>query len=471
MELNKLTQEYYINTILKEYKYYWNKVDFAAKLGKLNILKLLFQIGEKGTNSTIEKAVQNGHLNIVQYLITQNYKVNNCAFICATFCNHLHILEYFHSLDLKGSENLIEYAALNNNLNMIKYLSSQNYNVNNDAFIAVERNEDLDILNYFYFELKLRGPENLIKYAIKEGYLNVIKYLISLNYKVDNDTFIIATEYGRLHILDYFHFELNFRGPDDLINIVAKEGYLYLIKYLISQNYKVNENVFIKAVENDHLHILEYLHSKSNLRGPDDLINFAAKNGHLNVIKYLISLNYKVNKIAFIEAIKNEHLCYWNKVDFVAAIGKKGTEDIIDYAATEGHLDVVKYLISLNYKVDQYAFINATKNGYLDILDYFHFELNLRGPENLIDYAIKEEYLNVIKYLISLNYKVDNDTFIVAAKKGQLHILDYFHFELNLRGPDDLINFATLYGHLDVVKYLISLNYKLNSFQSYSFQS
>ncbi|XP_065682444.1 alpha-latrotoxin-Lg1a-like [Hydra vulgaris] len=458
---------------------------------------------------------------MVKYLISSNYKVNKNAFKSAAFYEHLHILKYFHSksLNLRGSKNLIAYAVLNGNLNIIKYLISQNYNVNNDAFIAVVRNEYLDILDYFHFELNLRGSENLIYYAVLNNNLNMIKYLISLNYKVNDQTFFIATLDGRLHILKYFLFELNLRGSDDLINVAVKKGYLDIIKYLISLNYKVNENAFIEAVENNHLldndtfiiaaknrylHILKYLHSKLNLRGPDDLIDIAVIKGYLNVVKYLISLNYKVNENTFIVTVENNHLhilkylhsklnlrgpnnlidiaikegyldkSFTNKVDFAVKInkfdilklliqlGEQGTDWAVINAAQNGNLDIVKYLIFLNYKVNKLAFIYTTNKG-LPILKYFHFKLNLRGPENLINFATLNNNLNMIKYLISQNYNVNNDAFIIATEYGRLHILDYFHFELKLRGPENLIKYAIKEGYLNVIKYLISLNYKVDN--------
>ncbi|XP_065683335.1 uncharacterized protein LOC136096111 [Hydra vulgaris] len=169
------------------------------------------------------------------------------------------------------------------------------------------------------------------------------------------------------------------------------------------------------------------------------------------------NINPSTQIIYITEILKKEgYKDNWNKVDFAAKLGKnnlikllvqlgeKGTGCAIDYAAYYGQLDSVKYLISLNYKVTDLSFIYATMNCHLHILEYFHSELNLRGPENLIDYAVEKEYLNIIKYLISLNYKVNDESFIKAVKNEHLHILEYFHEELNLRGSDNLIDIAIM---------------------------
>nr|XP_047125592.1 secreted RxLR effector protein 124-like [Hydra vulgaris] len=142
----------------------------------------------------------------------------------------------------------------------------------------------LHILEYFHSELNLKGPKNLIEMAVFNGDLNTVKYLISLNYKVNDESFIKAVKNDHLHILEYFHSELNLKGPKNLIDYAAEEGNLDIIKYLISQNYKVNDESFIKAVKNDHSHILEYFYDELNLRGPDNLIDIA--------IMYYLSISF-----------------------------------------------------------------------------------------------------------------------------------------------------------------------------------
>ena len=101
-----------------------------------------------------------------------------------------------------------------------------------------------------------------------------------------------------------------------------------------------------------------------------------------------------------------------------------------------GHLEVVKYLISLNMNINIHA-----------------------DNEDAFRYACFNGYLELVKYLISLN-------------KG----IKYLNLEdrnINIHAEnEDAFRFACCNGHLEVVKYLISLNENINihAYNEYAFQ-
>jgi len=124
----------------------------------------------------------------------------------------------------------------------------------------------------------------------------------------------------------------------------------------------------------------------------DDSFAEASRNGHLEVIKYLMSLpeEYKI-----IPAVNNNL--------------------VIRYASLNGHLDVVKYLMSLpkEYGIDPAASENgairwASENGHLDVIKYLmslpkEYKINPGSNNNLaIKWASENGHLNVVNYLSSL---------------------------------------------------------------------
>jgi ankyrin repeat protein len=53
------------------------------------------------------------------------------------------------------------------------------------------------------------------------------------------------------------------------------------------------------------------------------------------------------------------------------------------YASNNGHLDVVKYLHSINASIDECAIICASDNGHLDVVKYLHF-IDARSTKMLL---------------------------------------------------------------------------------------
>ena len=87
-------------TIKHLYKY--KTIDNEAKNGNLNIIKILFKIGQDCTKKAMDFASANGHLQIVKYL---------------------------HSIKKDCTKNAMDYASYYGYLDIIKYLFRRLYNM------------------------------------------------------------------------------------------------------------------------------------------------------------------------------------------------------------------------------------------------------------------------------------------------------------------------------------------------------
>ena len=156
----------------------------------------------------------------------------------------------------------------------------------------------------------------------------------------------------------------------------------------------------------------------------------AAKYGHLDVLKYLISLTLKEERPNMIHA---------------------GNNDAFILAAERGRLDVLKYLILLTPEIerpnmihaqDNDAFMWAVSYGRLDVVKYLSSLIPEVDKHKIIhakdNYAFSIAsaggHLDVLKYLISLTPKEErpdmihakgNDAFILASANGCLDVLKY----------------------------------------------
>ncbi|XP_065682414.1 uncharacterized protein LOC136095595 [Hydra vulgaris] len=221
------TQVYYITEILKKYKYENrdNKVDFATSIGKIDLIKLLIQLGEKSTE------------DVQKYLHSIGYKDIKDALDNAAKNGHLEVVKYLHELGYRGEEWTINYAAENGHLEVVKYLHSIGY----------------------------RGKEWTITCAAKFGHLEVLKYLHSIGYKGKKDTVYCAAMNYHLEVVKYL-IELGYECDEWIINDAERKGKNteQLLKVLIdlhSIGYKGTEKAIFHAKLAGYLEAFEYLHS------------------------------------------------------------------------------------------------------------------------------------------------------------------------------------------------------------------
>jgi ankyrin repeat protein len=159
----------------------------------------------------------------------------------------------------------------------------------------------------------------------------------------------------------------------------------------------MGQQEFLKACKSGDMQTLQSLdYSRIDIHACDEwAFQLACKYGHLDVVKYLISLEPDHNRI-------NIHA---------------DDEDAFQLACYNGHLDVVKYLISLEpdhnhiniHANNEDAFRWACQNGHLDVVKYLislepsHESIDIHADdEYAFEYACKNSHLDVVKFLLSL---------------------------------------------------------------------
>lgn len=170
----------------------------------------------------------------------------------------------------------------------------------------------------------------------------------------------------------------------------------------------------------------------------------ASTEGHLEIVKYLISKGADIN-----------------------AKSDKGWTALMAASGEKGHLDVVKYLISKG------ADINARNDdGRTALMNAATYSGNLEIVKALVEG--KGGLLSVFSKGVDVNAKDDNgETALMGAcGNGHLEIVKYLiskGADINakaeatrFRGTTALI-LASMYGHLEVVKYLVSKGADVNA--------
>ncbi len=125
--------------------------------------------------------------------------------------------------------------------------------------------------------------------------------------------FLDWKEYYKLckHMNIDFRFSVYFRNNNQILIIDEicdkNEGYLEVVKFLHSINVPYTEDAIDLASYNGHLDVVKFLHS-INAPFTYYAMDWASENGHLDVVKFLYSINAPYSQLAMDWASAKGHL-------------------------------------------------------------------------------------------------------------------------------------------------------------------
>ena len=370
------------------------------------------QVKPKDFESNIFKACKKGNLQSVQWLIEKTdfefnphecNKKGLCAIHIASKKGYLRIVQYF-------------IEKMNVDINVQTYRK-----IETPLSLACKYNH-IPIIGYLIYKgadpnTKVQFGNRVIHYATKNGYLNIVQYLIEKanvdinSYNGNWETpFYLACESGHLPIVEYLiskgaDVSAKDANGDCAIHVATIKGYLQIVQYLIE---KANININIKG---------------NNDQTP---LHYACQQGNLSIIKYLISKGANINE-------KNKNGDY-----------------AIDTAVKNKQLPVVKYFteektIDIKNNLKKMVFLACVYKNF-SALDYLiangaNGMIQLNNGDYVIHFASKLNQLSVVRNLIEKQ-----------------------NVDVDIRGFDDQtpLHYACQEGHIQMVKYLISKDANVN---------
>ncbi|KAG9409784.1 hypothetical protein AC1031_020095 [Aphanomyces cochlioides] len=170
----------------------------------------------------------------------------------------------------------------------------------------------------------------------------------------------------------------------------------------------------------------------------EDAMDNAAANGHLDVVRFL-----------------HEHR-------------REGcTKDAVEKAAANGHLDVVRFL--LNHRRECFEKLRgsmgeAVRNGHVDVVKYIlALSLGFQASSWLIfmDEACSRGHVDVVQALCKHRGPsgYDGNVYLLkAAECGHVNVVRFFVQRNDIKHADQAARMAASNGHLTVVKFLVDQN-------------
>jgi len=151
----------------------------------------------------------------------------------------------------------------------------------------------------------------------------------------------------------------------------------------------------------------------------------------------------KTNKLELLKWIREEKKCEWSA----------GT---IYRAAEQGNLEMVKYCVANECPIDAIACEYAAKNGHLEILKYLHEEAKAPWGSDTAAGAALNGHLHILEYLVERKYdQYDEIACFWAAMDGHLDCLKYLRETAKAPWDEDAVRVARENYHPECVQYCL----------------
>jgi hypothetical protein len=148
----------------------------------------------------------------------------------------------------------------------------------NDIIEDLIRYDRTELIEYFTSmklpdHLKYKLSYRMIRTAVWNGSLNIIKKIVKGNYKKDS--------------VDIFH-------DGGLCYMAATRGYFDCLRFLYENNYEISTHTLLEAICHCNTNAVKWLITKCEIKPTEQHIVQALEYGKLNTLKYLLSLKIKI---------------------------------------------------------------------------------------------------------------------------------------------------------------------------------
>jgi|SRR5579872_2941620 len=142
-------------------------------------------------------------------------------------------------------------------LEILKWVRSEGYDSNSIVYKMTTAIGFIDTPLWIKSFSRLPWDSRTCKNAVMNGHLEILKWIISEGCKVNNDIMECAVQYGQLEILEWVR-SLGCNMDVWVCSYAAMYGQLEVLKWARSHGFSWNMLVAHGAAQNDHLELLKW---------------------------------------------------------------------------------------------------------------------------------------------------------------------------------------------------------------------
>jgi len=294
---------------------------------------------------------------------------------------------------------------------------------------------------------------------------------------------------NKLELLKWAREEKECEWHEEAINDAARLGNLDMLKYCVENQCPFNEEACARAASGGSLECLRYLREEVQAPWGSLTAAAAARNGHLHILEYLVERKYdQYDRMACDHAARaGEFDCLkylhetakapWD-AEAVRRAHENNEPDCLQYLLDndcplpegwlspqsfdkfirEGDLILVKYCVAKGFPVNEQSCALAARNGQLEILQYLHEEANASWDSETGIEAADRGYLHIFEYLVEQDYEFHVDTCVCTASAGHLNCVKYLHETAKAPWDGRAVREAHENNEPDCLQYLLDNN-------------
>ncbi|KAH9190577.1 hypothetical protein AeNC1_007447 [Aphanomyces euteiches] len=198
------------------------------------------------------------------------------------------------------------------------------------------------------------------------------------------------------------------------------------------------------------------------------LADLAARHGHIQILRHLLDKGHMCSCRALDWAATNGHIEVVHFLNELYPQEGGASTDAMDGAATNGHLDIVHFLHDNRQEGCTVAALNlAARHGHFQVVEFLHFHRQEGGTTAAMDSAAKYGHLDIVKFLHAhRNEGCTTKAMDGAIINGHAQVVQFLH-EYRTEGCtrdalDRLVRDNLFYYlHLPVVQFLLAHGYNL----------
>jgi len=251
--------------------------------------------------------------------------------------------------------------------------------------------------------------------GISKGNLDYVKWYFTVFCKhrpegLHNCAMNVAADHGQLEVLKWLHDQGYNSISEYAMDSAANNGHLNVVQFLHENRTEGCTTAAIDtAAMNGHFDVIQFLTENRNEGCTTDAIDYAVEIGRIDIVKYLLEHRHGgITQASIYSATMNNRLDILQLLHDYFVFDYKDVQ-IIQFAILNNNLNMVLWLLEIGFSLTEESLYYAASEGHLEIFRFIYTTYPELGNIFIaLDKARKNGCRQIIAYisLVCLNKKL-----------------------------------------------------------------